>query len=112
MKCGICGRSHEQIIEECVILTKVTSSTEVEVFYLASTNQLICSRCASEKLIPLSYRGKPYLKYHVESKKYRKMKGIKVDTSPIVLEDDDTISNREVSLIESRDKIEKMMAQI
>lgn len=111
MKCGICSRGRKEILEDCIVESKVTETTEVEVFYITGTNQLICPRCASEKLLPLGYGGNAYLTYHAHSKKFSKMQGIKLDNSQIILEDD-TNSNREAAQIEGRDRIEKMMAQI
>ena len=112
MKCGRCERTKLDIVGSCVVENKITEKTKVEVFFITTTNQLICSRCVSEKLVPLGYNGKPYFTYYPNNCKVEKMEGIKINTKPIKLHEDYTNAEREAMEIEQRSKIEKMMSQI
>ena len=69
MKCAICGRDHNKIISQNVVVTNLKRDVEVELFYQSSGYLLVCSRCVATHVIPLRNNGKHVVGFLAKSGK-------------------------------------------
>lgn len=69
MKCAVCGRDHNKIIDQNIKTSHVKRDVEVDLFFKSSGDLLVCSRCVATHIIPLKNGGKKVVGYLTKSDK-------------------------------------------